>query len=51
MICQDCAKKEATKVRYDQNKGVWFFVCEDCIKEEDLVCDYSIKKTHDLYEE
>jgi len=42
MECQDCAKKEATTIIYDKDKGMWLKVCDDCIKEDDMVCPYNL---------
>jgi len=35
MDCQDCNKKEAVSLIFDTKKSQFFWVCEDCIKEED----------------
>ena len=32
MKCEDCSKKEATHLVYDDNECGFFFVCSDCIK-------------------
>jgi len=42
MMCQDCGKREATHLVFNIDDLAFFWVCEECIKEEDRA--YSIKE-------
>ena len=46
--CQDCNKQEAEFIIYDYKKNSWFLVCHNCIKEEDLICDYTLYEIKEM---
>ncbi len=51
MECQDCNKKEAEWIVNEDKTNGWFFVCEDCIKEDDIVVPFSIQRIIELHPE
>ena len=50
MMCEDCGKKEATHLVYDDGECSFFFVCIDCITPEtDRALSYEeIKKKFEV---
>ena len=42
--CQDCDEKEATTLIFDLKKIEFFTVCDDCIKEKDIICPENLIK-------
>ena len=37
MLCQDCGKKEADTIVFNDENKEFFCVCRDCIKSEDYI--------------
>lgn len=39
MECQDCNEGNATSLVFNETKKQFFAVCEDCIKDDDFICE------------